>query len=385
MRIVIAPDSWKGSLSSTRGAQVIERAIRELLPDCEIVCLPVADGGEGTVDALLASLGGERVLEQVQDPLGRTVEAYYGWVEAKRLAIVETSAASGLALLQTGERDPKVASTYGTGQLLRAALDRGAKQVILGLGGSATVDAGTGLLEALGVVFYDQAGQQVRGCGGALGQIAAIDASKLDARLADVEIIVASDVTNPLLGQQGAVAIFGPQKGVTGAEMSLFENAMEQFADVVCRTTGTDVRDAAGSGAAGGLGFALQAFLTVQMRSGFEIIATQADLENKIASAQLVITGEGKFDAQSLFGKVPVGIARIAKKLGVPTVVFAGMVEGDFAWAEREGISLAVPIVDGVMTLEEAMNDAEELLHRAVQRFVRTLLLATKCGLIRSK
>lgn len=373
MKIVIAPDSFKGSVTSTSAAAKIEDGIKQENRDIETIKIPVADGGEGTVDAFLTFMDGVKVIESVEDPLGRSIQAEYGWVEDTKTAIIETASASGLPLLTEAEKNPLKASTYGTGQLVKSALNQGAKKIIIGLGGSATVDAGTGFLEALGVRFLDENQKPLRGSGECIGKVKSIDYTQLDPRFNDVEITIASDVTNPLLGENGAVYIFGPQKGIQSEELEEFESNMKHYASVVNEAVAKNVIDSPGSGAAGGFGFSLLSFLQVEMRSGFELIAEKSNLEMHIKNADLVITGEGKLDTQSLNGKVPIGIARIAKKYDVPVIVFTGQFEGDLAKLKQEGIYLVVPIVDQVMTLPDAMKTGEVLLERAASRLIRTI------------
>jgi glycerate 2-kinase len=377
MKVVIAPDSFKGSVSSTKAASLIEQSIQSMNEHIETVTIPMADGGEGTVDAFLAIFGGERIEETVEDPLGRSIKASYGWIGHEKTAIIETAAASGLPLLMEDELNPFLASTFGTGQLIQSALNKGAKKIIVGLGGSATVDAGTGCFQALGMKFFDQEGKELRACGNNLQNIETIDISELDVRLKDTEIIVASDVTNPLLGPNGAVYVFGPQKGVKEEELPIFEKSMAHYARIVYQTVAKDETNSSGSGAAGGFGFSLRSFLSIQMMSGFELIAKLSRLEDHIREADLVITGEGKFDSQSLYGKVPIGIARIAKKYKTPVVVFAGKIEEETDSVETEGISLLCPIIDRPMTLQEAMANGDKLLSTSTRRLLKSLQLGS--------
>jgi glycerate kinase len=316
----------------------------------------------------------------VEDPLGRPVQAGYGWVAERRLAVVEVADASGLPRLALSELDPERASTYGTGQLMAAALDRGAREIVLGLGGSATVDGGTGILAALGVVFRDAQGRPIeRPGGGDLARIARIEAEGLDARLAGVAITMASDVMNPLLGPDGAVQVFGPQKGVR--DLGGFETAMARFADLLAEATGRDRRDDPGSGAAGGIACALRAFLAAEIRDGLSIVAERADLDAALAGADLAITGEGRLDRQSLMGKTPVAIARRARAAGCACVALAGSIGADGGTGEAfaaEGLDLAWPIVDHPMALETAMADAARLIADAAERLMRALALGAR-------
>jgi glycerate 2-kinase len=371
MKAVIAPDSFKGSMTSIQAAEAIKEGIRKVNPSIESILIPMADGGEGTVEALCTILNGELVSAEVKDPLGRKVTASYGWMEQTGTAVIETAAASGLPLLTNDELNPDIASTYGTGELMKNAMDRGAKRIIIGLGGSATVDGGTGFLQALGVRFLDKNGHELTGGGGILCNIDTIDSTDLDQRLRHVEIIAASDVTNPLLGTEGAVFVFGPQKGVTTERLTEFEEGMKNFAKKTTAHIGVDYRMEEGSGAAGGFGYALHSFLQPVFESGFKIVAQLSNLETHIKESSIVFTGEGKVDAQSLYGKVPIGIARIARKHQVPAVAFTGKVEGDIEEASAEGLSLVMPIVDEPMSLEYAMENGSSLLEKAASRMMR--------------
>ena len=379
MRIVIAPDSFKGSASAAAVAQAIETGLRRVDTDIVTRLVPMADGGEGTVEALTASLGGKAVSCTVPDPLDRPVDAAYGWVADRKLAVIEMAAASGLPLM--GDRpNPAEASTLGTGALIRDALDRGAEAVILGIGGSATVDCGTGLLIALGARMLDAGGRALRGAGGFLGRVETLDLSDLDPRLGNLHLTIATDVTSPLLGPHGAVHVFGPQKGVTPDAIDTYEAGMAHFAERVVALTGVDYRDSPGSGAAGGIGFLLRSVLDCALRPGFPLIADITGLPAAIKAADLVITGEGRLDAQSQAGKVPVGVAHLARAAGVPAVAFAGAIEGDPADLQQEGIAAVVPIVDRPMTLAEAMSAAPALIEEAATRLMATLRLGAVLG-----
>lgn len=375
MKIVIAPDSFKGSLTSVEAAKIINEAISDFDPSIETVQLPMADGGEGTVDAVLWSRGGEKISCRVLDPLGRSIDAVYGWLAEEKTAIIETAAASGLPLLEKSELDPDKASSFGTGELLLDALERGAERVILGLGGSATVDAGTGLFQALGVKFFDEAQNELKWIGGRLGEISAFDTTGMDQRLEELKILVASDVTNPLLGPEGAASVFGPQKGLTPYQFETFEKGMRRFSGMVERGTGRSVADKPGSGAAGGIGFSLRAFLEVEFGSGFELIAGLSGFEKHLQGADLVLTGEGRVDGQSLYGKVPVGIGRIAKAADIPVVAFAGAIGKEVELLEKAGIHIIIPIAEAPMSLQSSMQNSRLLLYNAVMRLMKTLQL----------
>ncbi len=375
MKYVIAPDSFKGSITSIDAAKAISRAVREADEQAEVVELPMADGGEGTVDAVLLSRGGDKVTCQVEDPLGRMIAASYGWVESEKTAVIETAAASGLPLLTEEELDPWKASSYGTGQLLQDALEKGAETVILGLGGSATVDAGVGLFQALGLKVYGQDGREMGRLGGRLDRIGKVDASDLHPNLKQVKFIVASDVTNPLLGKDGAVAVFGPQKGISEEDLENFEAGMASFARVTGKAVKRNMTEEPGSGAAGGIGFLLYSLLTVEFRSGLELMVELTKLDEHLDRADVVFTGEGKVDGQSLFGKVPVGVARTARKKGIPVVAFAGMIGDGLDRLYEEGLTAVVPIVDQPMKLKDAMAEGKALLYKAAKRTMQLILL----------
>lgn len=378
MRVVVAPDSFKGSLTSMAAAEAICAGFRDAFPGVTCLSVPMADGGEGTVEAVVAVVGGEIVETPASDPLRRPIPARFGWCAERRLAVVEMAAASGLPLLSDAERDPLKATTYGTGEVVRAALDRGAESLIVGLGGSATTDGGSGLLQALGARLLDDQGQAVDGCGATLERIAEVDLSGLDPRLRTVAITLACDVSNPLLGPDGAVAVFGLQKGVGPDLAPRVEAGMTRFAEALTRAAGRDCRATPGAGAAGGLGFGLMAGCADEVRSGFELISDLGDLAGKMTSADLAVTGEGRLDSQSLFGKVPVGIARLGRRTSTPVVAFAGLIEGDAAAFRAEGLHAVLPIVDAPMALDDALAQAPDLLRRAARRFMEVLVLGSR-------
>jgi glycerate kinase len=365
---VIAPDKFKGSLSAADAARAIERGVRSTWPEREIVCLPMADGGEGTVDAFLAS-GWERVACRVSGPRGEPVAAAFALSrEAEPRAVVEMAAASGLALLTHERYDPVRASTFGSGELVRAALDRGARTVIVGLGGSATCDGGAGFLQALGCRLYDDAGRDVEPGGAGLERLAGIDVRGLDPRLRGARFVAAADVDAPLLGEHGASLRFARQKGASPTDVALLERALARFADVAAGALGVDVRNDAGCGAAGGLGFALRAFFDADLERGVDIVADTRDLSGLLSGASWCFTGEGSLDAQTLAGKTVLGVAARACAAGVRTVVFAGRVEARAADALAAlGIAI-VPIADPPVELAESIARGGELLERAAAR-----------------
>ncbi|MCU1734535.1 MULTISPECIES: glycerate kinase [unclassified Pseudomonas] len=362
MKIVIAPDSFKDSLSAEGVAAAIAEGIAAVLPDSQLICCPMADGGEGTMDAIVAACHGEQRALNVRGPLGFEVSAHWGWLADSRTAIIEMAQASGLQLLTLEQRDACRTSTFGTGQLIGAALDAGAERIILAIGGSATNDAGSGMLRALGLRTFDAQGSELEEGGLALSQVARLDASGLDSRLAVVRLEVAADVDNPLCGSNGASAIFGPQKGANPEQVELLDHALGHFADHCAQLLGRDVRDFPGCGAAGGMGFAAKAFLDAQFRPGIEVVAELAGLEDAVQGADLVITGEGRFDAQTLRGKTPFGVARIARRHGVPVVVIAGTLGEGYQELYGHGIDAAFAVTNGPMTLQQACANAAPLL-----------------------
>jgi glycerate kinase len=371
MRVVIAPQEFKGSLTAREAAEAIAAGVRDVLPDAEIDVVPMSDGGAGIVDAMLAACGGDLVTTRAHDPLMRPGDAAWALLDAGDLAVIEMASASGLVLLSDAERNPLVATTFGTGELIRAALDRGCRRMIVGVGGSATVDGGGGAMQALGVRLLDGEGRELPPGGGALARLARIDASRRDPRLAQVEIVVASDVRNALCGPTGAAAVFGPQKGASDADVDLLDNALRRFAGVVRRDLGIDILDAAGGGAAGGLAAGLMAIAGATIRPGFDVVADAIDLETKIAAADIVLTGEGRLDAQTAYGKTAAGVARLARARGKPVGCVAGSVDAAAAAGIFDAFEACTP---AGMPLEQAMRDAALLARSAAGRAVRKLL-----------
>ncbi|RAU45397.1 MULTISPECIES: glycerate kinase [unclassified Pseudomonas] len=378
MKIVIAPDSFKDSLSAQGVAQAIARGLREVWPEARLVECPMADGGEGTIEAVLAACGGQWMTSQVSGPLGAAVQAKWGWLADTHTAIIEMAMASGLQMLTLEQRDATVTSTYGTGQLIAAALDAGAQRIILAIGGSATNDAGTGMLAALGGVFLDASDKPLPPGGLALAQLAKIDLSALDVRLRAVQFEVAADVNNPLCGPQGASHIFGPQKGASSQQVLALDAALKHFAEHSARVLGEDHSEQPGSGAAGGMGFAARAYLNASFRPGVEVVADLTGLADALQDADLVITGEGRFDAQTLRGKTPFGVAKIARRTGIPVIVLAGTLGDGYADLYEHGISAAFALTSGPMTLEQACRDAPTLLHDRARDLARLWQLAAR-------
>ncbi len=371
MKIIIAPDSFKDSLSAEGVAQAIAEGLAQVWPDAQLIQCPMADGGEGTVDAVLAACNGELRRQVVRGPLGDTVEARWGWLADSHTAIIEMAEASGLQLVAPGQRDACSSSTYGTGELIRAALDLGAERIILAIGGSATNDGGAGAMQALGVQLFDADKQALAPGGLALAGLAQINLDKLDPRLARVRFEIAADVNNPLCGAQGASAIFGPQKGASAAQVQQLDAALGHFADHCAKVLPRDVRDEPGSGAAGGLGFAAKAFLGAQFRAGVEVVAELVGLDAAVRDADLVITGEGRFDAQTLRGKTPFGVARIARHHNVPVFVIAGTLGEGYEQMYAHGVDAAFALPSGPMSLEQACSEAPRLLRERAADIAR--------------
>ena len=378
MKIVIAPDSFKDSLSAQGVADAIALGLAEVWPDAQLIKCPMADGGEGTVESVLAACEGELRRTQVRGPLGISVEAAWGWLPHNHTAIIEMAEASGLQLVAPGQRDACVSSTFGTGELIRAALDAGAQRVILAIGGSATNDAGAGAMQALGAKLFDAQGQILAPGGLALAQLARIDLSDIDQRLSAVRFDIAADVNNPLCGPHGASAIFGPQKGASPSQVEQLDKALGHFADLYVQVLDKDVRDEPGSGAAGGLGFAAKAFLGAQFQAGVEVVAELVGLADAVEGADLLITGEGRFDAQTLRGKTPFGVARIARERGVPVIVLAGTLGEGYQELYAHGIDAAFALASGPMTLEQACSEAPRLLRERATDIARIWNIARK-------
>ena len=375
MKLVIAPDSFKESLSAPEVAAAIARGWSRARPLDEILLRPMADGGEGTVDAVLAATGGERRECTVRGPLGAPVQAHWGWLE-EGAAVIEMAAASGLHWVAPQQRDATRTTSYGTGELIRAALDAGARKIILGLGGSATNDGGMGLLQALGVRFLDERGEPLGDGGAALAGLHAIDLAGLDPRLAGVEVEVAADVNNPLCGEQGASAVFGPQKGASPEQVRQLDAALARYAEVAARTLGQDHSLFPGVGAAGGLGFAARAFLKARFRPGVELVAEVSGLAEALQGADLAITGEGRLDEQSLHGKTPIGVARLAREAGVPLIALAGSLGKGYGRLHEAGIAAAFSLVPGPISLAEAMAGAAGELEARAEELARLWSLA---------
>lgn len=372
MKVLVAPDSFKGSLTSGQIIELVEAAGKRVLPDCQVLKMPIADGGEGTVDALVEILKGEKRQLAVKNPLLETVYAAYGIVNGDT-AVIEMAQASGLPLIEMERRNPLYTSTYGTGELIRGVLEAGFRKIIIGIGGSATNDGGIGAMEALGARFLDGQGRQVKGIGESLGAIETIDLSNLMPELKAADIQVMCDVDNPLTGQRGATFVYGPQKGGTAEILERLEAGMLHYERLIRRDLGIDLSQIEGAGAAGGLGGALMAFLGAKLKSGIETILEVVDFAHILGDVDLVVTGEGRLDRQSAYGKVISGIGKACLKQGVPVVALVGSI-GEGAEAIYDcGISGIVPIVNGPMTLAEAMEKAQQLTLEGAERLFRLI------------
>lgn len=375
MNIVIAPDSFKESLNAMAVADAIATGLAMVFPAAQLVKIPMADGGEGSAATMIAALGGQLMPVSVTDPIGRPVIAHYGLSPDGHTGIIEMAASSGLHLLHPDERDPLTSSSRGMGETIVAALDRGVKALVLCIGGSATNDGGLGLLQALGIRFLDVGGQELGPGGMALLRLHRIDTEGLDPRLANCRIDIACDVDNPLLGPNGAAAIFGPQKGAGPDDVRRLDEALGHYASVVKHTLGIDVAERPGAGAAGGMGAALMAFLNGQLRPGHEVIAEAVQLAQHIASADVVITGEGRIDGQTIFGKTPIGVAKLAKQYGKPVIAIAGGYSADADVVHQHGIDALFSAVHQPCTLTEAMSQAQANLQRCARNVAAVIQL----------
>jgi glycerate kinase len=373
MRVVIAPNAFKGSLTALEAAEAIGEGVRAALPDAELVLVPIADGGDGTVDALVAATGGERRTLRVRGPLGDPVDADYGLIDGGSTAVIEMAEAAGLALVPREKRDPRITTTYGVGELLQHAYDAGARHFIVGIGGSATNDGGAGMAQALGYHLLDEQGHELPPGGLALKRLARIHVGGVHAKWKDAEVDVACDVTNPLTGPSGASAVYGPQKGATPAMVVELDAALTHFAEIIRRDLGVDVEHVPGAGAAGGLGAGLVAFTGARLRPGAEMVMEALRLDERLAGAQLVITGEGRLDSQTArFGKGPAAVARHARHAGIPVVAIGGSV------ADETELRLLFDGLEATVvepcSLDDAIAEARPLLVRAATRLMLLVL-----------
>ncbi len=376
MKIIVAVGAFKHSLRAREAAEAISRGIQRSGLSADLILLPIADGGNGTLDAFLAN-GGQRLMTSSVDPLGRPIQAPFGLLPDEQTAVIEMALASGLELLRPGELSPLVASTYGTGLLLKAALETGAKRIIVGLGGSATTDGGAGCVQALGVRLLDGYGQDIPPGGAGLSAVMTIDTADLDPRWREVELIIASDVTNPAIGENGAAAVFAPQKGAGTHEVRLLETGLRHFFTRVREQLGADVLTVPGGGAAGALAAGLMAFLGGRIQSGVDLLLDYNGFDQHLNEADLVITGEGQMDSQTIHGKGPIGVARRARAKNVPTVAIVGSLNVDDAILHEAGIHAVLPIIPRPMSLDEAIMNASDFLETTTRQLGRILLMVT--------
>lgn len=371
MKIVIAPDSFKGSLTAFEVAKSIQKGILKVDETIENVIVPMADGGEGTVQSLIDASGGKIVELTVHDPLFREIKSFYGIMGDGVTAVIEMAAASGLPLLTPEERNPLKTTSYGTGELIKDAINRGSKKFIIGLGGSATNDGGCGMAQALGAKFLDKNGNEIGMGGGELAKISAIDISGLDKRIKNAGFLAACDVENPLCGENGASAVYGPQKGASSDDVIHLDKGLEHFAQMVKQQLNLNIKDVAGAGASGGLGAGVMIFLNGQLQRGIDIVTQTTDLADKMNGADLVITGEGRMDYQTTFGKTPFGVAQVAKKQNIPVIALAGSLGDGYQTLYKMGFDEIYSIMNESMSLKYAIENAAELLENAAENVIR--------------
>ncbi len=371
MKIVIAPDSFKGSLSASEVAEAIQRGIKSVDKNIETIIVPMADGGEGTVQSLIDASGGTIMELMVHDPLFRTIKSFYGIMGDGETAVIEMSAASGLPLLKPNERNPLKTTSYGIGELITDALERGCKKFIIGLGGSATNDGGCGMAQALGAKFFDNEGNELGMGGGELSKIKSIDFSALDSRIFNATFLAACDVDNPLCGKNGASEVYGRQKGASDEDILILDRGLNHFAEIVKQQLNLDIKNVPGAGAAGGLGAGVIIFLQAKLERGVEIVTKITHLEEKMVGADLVITGEGKIDFQTAFGKTPYGVAQITTAKKIPLIVFAGSLGEGYKTLYDKGFDGIFSIIDKPMSLQDAIDNASQLLENTAESTIR--------------
>ena len=371
MQIVVAPDSFKECLTATQVSLAISEGIKRIAPEAEITCIPVADGGEGTVEALVTATGGKIIPVQSVDALNRPIDSFYGILGDGKTAVIEMAAASGIELLAPEERNPLITTTFGTGLLIKAALDAGFTRIIIGIGGSATNDGGAGMAQALGFKFPDIKGNPIELGGGSLGELFTIDDSEVHPQLQSANITVACDVRNPFFGASGATYIYGPQKGATPEMLEILERNLIHYSGILQQKLGMNVSEIPGAGAAGGLGAGLMAFCKAELVPGFELVSKLTNLEKHIGQASLVFTGEGKIDSQTAFGKTISGVAQLAKKYQVPAIALAGTVTDDLTELYEQGVTSIFAIGNQPMSLEESKARAAELLANTTAQIMR--------------
>ncbi|MDU1203153.1 MAG: glycerate kinase [Clostridiales bacterium] len=373
MKFVLAPDSFKESLTAKEVADAMEVGIKKIFKDAECVKVPMADGGEGTVQSLVDATDGKIYEVVVTGPLGNKVNAKYGILGDGQTAVIEMAEASGIHYVKKEDRNPLITTTFGTGELIKSALDKGVKKIIIGIGGSATNDGGAGMLQALGAKLLDKDNKEIPFGGGGLSELVKINLDDFDKRIKEVEIEVACDVSNTLTGKEGASAVFGPQKGATEEIIKILDENLHHYADIVNKTIGKDMENQKGSGAAGGLGFALLAFCDGKLNRGIDIVIKYADLSEKMKGASYVITGEGSIDSQTKFGKTPFGVSQVAKQYDIPVIGIAGNVGEGIDELYDLGFDSILSIMPGVMTLDKALSNAKENIENTLENVARLL------------
>lgn len=378
-RFVVAPDSFKESMSAKEACEAMARGIRKVFKDAEISLVPMADGGEGTVDSLVDATEGRRINVEVSGPIPEEkVTAYFGVLGDNKTAVIEMAKANGIELLPKERRNPLITSTYGTGELIKAALDHGVEKIIIGIGGSVTNDGGAGMAEALGVKFLDENGQSLPQGGGALNQLVSIDTAELDPRIKEIEIEVASDVTNPLTGEHGAAHVFGPQKGATPEMVQQLDSNLKHYAHIIQKDVKKSIEHLPGAGAAGGLGAGLLAFTNATLRPGIDIVIEINQLEEQIAEADFIFTGEGGMDFQTKFGKAPYGVAKVAKHYQKPVFACAGYIGKDVDVLYDEGMTAIFGILSKAESIDEALKSGALNLERTCENIARILSLTNE-------
>ncbi|EGR4301554.1 TPA: glycerate kinase [Vibrio cholerae] len=376
MKVVIAPDSFKESLTAKQVCDAIQAGLARVWHDAKFVSIPVADGGEGTVQSLVDATQGRLLEVKVMGPQGKRVEAFYGMLGDNQTAVIEMAAASGLHHVPLAQRDPKLTTSFGTGELIRHALDQGVTKLIIGLGGSATNDGGVGMLAALGACFTNADGDPIQLTGGGLRELTHIDLQDFDPRLQNCDILVACDVNNPLCGDKGASAVFGPQKGATPEDVQLLDGALRQFGLLTEKVTGKMVLESAGAGAAGGMGAALLAYTQARLRPGIEIVLETVQLAHQVSDADLVITGEGRIDSQTVHGKTPMGVAKVAKRFDVPVLALCGCTGDNYQAVYQCGIDAVFAAVPRAMSLDDALNESDFNLADLAENVARLWVLS---------
>jgi glycerate kinase len=378
MKIIIAPQAFKGSISGMNAAKAIEAGVKIVLPDSETILLPIADGGDGTLETLIDVMGGDIVSETISGPFGSKIKADWGALSNKKTAILEMARTSGLALINPKDLDPYKATTFGLGELISKAMDKGYREFIVGIGGSATNDAGAGLAQALGVRLLNASGKEIDFGGFNLKHLDSIDMSRIDPRVKESIFKVACDVDNPMCGPEGASAVYGPQKGASKEMITVLDNALQHFSDVVNRDLNKQIKHMPGAGAAGGLGGGMFAFLNASLKKGVDIVLDTVDFDQKLENADLVITGEGQIDFQTVFSKAPIGVAKASKAKNIPVVGLSGSLGTNYELVHKHGIDAVFSITNSPMTLQESSDNAYELISKASEEIMRSILLGSR-------